>query len=85
MVTGLVASSQLESLVKNLQKELKGYELTAGVNMLESAKTLKMLPECDGVILVEQTGVSSYADMTQEIEKIQSMDKPVVGCVVVEV
>ena len=85
LVTGLVASSQLESLVKNLQKELKGYELTAGVNMLESAKTLKMLPECDGVILVEQTGVSSYADMTQEIEKIQSMDKPVVGCVVVEV
>ena len=84
LVTGLVASRQLESLAQELQKELNGYELIAGANMLEDAKTLKKLPECDGVILVEQTGVSSYADMTQEIEKIQSMDKPVVGCVVVE-
>ena len=67
-----------------LQKELKDYELVVGANMLESAETLRKLPECDGVVLVEQEGFSSYADLTQEIEKVKSMDKPVVGCVVYE-
>ena len=84
LVTGLVVENQLKDLGKMLQKELKDYELVVGANMLESAETLRKLPECDGVVLVEQEGFSSYADLTQEIEKVKSMDKPVVGCVVYE-
>ena len=84
LITGLVSEERLKDMVKVLQKQLEGYELTAGANMLEDAETLRKLPECEGVVLVEQTGVSSYADMTQEIEKIRSMGKVIVGCVVVE-
>ena len=84
LITGLVSEERLKDMAKVLQKKLEGYELTAGANMLEDADTLKKLPECEGVVLVEQTGVSSYADMTQEIEKIRSMGKAIVGCIVVE-
>lgn len=84
LITGLVSEERLKDMVKILQKTLEGYELSAGANMLEDAETLKKLPECEGVVLVEQTGVSSYGDMTQEIEKIKSMGKAIVGCIVVE-
>lgn len=84
LVTGLVAESQLKQVVEMVQKQLKGYELAIGANMLECAETLKKLPECEGVVLVEQSGVSGYSEMTQEIEKIKSMDKAIVGCVVFE-
>ena len=84
LITGLVSEERLKDMVKILQKTLEGYELSAGANMLEDAETLKKLPECEGVVLVEQTGVSSYVDMTQEIEKIKSMGKAIVGCIVVE-
>ena len=84
LVTGLVSEERLKDMEKLLQKNLEGYELTAGANMLEDAETLRKLPECEGVVLVEQTGISSYADMTLEIEKIRSMGKAIVGCVVVD-
>ena len=84
LVTGLVEESQLKQVVEMVQKQLKGYELAIGANMLECAETLKKLPECEGVVLVEQSGVSGYSEMTQEIEKIKSMDKAIVGCVVFE-
>lgn len=84
LVTGLVEESQLKQVVEMVQKQLKGYELTIGANMLECAETLKKLPECEGVVLVEQSGVSGYSEMTQEIDKIKSMDKAIVGCVVFE-
>lgn len=84
LVTGLVEESQLKQVVEMVQKQLKGYELASGANMLECAETLKKLPECEGVVLVEQSGVSGYSEMTQEIEKIKSMDKAIVGCVVFE-
>ena len=84
LVTGLAEESQLKQVVEMVQKQLKGYELTIGANMLECAETLKKLPECEGVVLVEQSGVSGYSEMTQEIDKIKSMDKAIVGCVVFE-
>lgn len=84
LVTGLTSEAQIKQVAELLRTQLKGYELVAGANMLESAETLKKLPECEGVILVEQTGVSGYSEIAQEIEKVKGMDKPVIGCVVYE-
>ena len=52
--------------------------------MLENVETVRELPECDGVILVEQCGVSKYSAVEAEIEKILDLKKSVVGCVVFE-
>ena len=52
--------------------------------MLEDVQTVRELPECDGVILVEQCGVSKYSVVEAEIEKVFDLKKYVVGCVVFE-
>lgn len=84
LLTGLVSIEQIDQVAELLKKNLTGYELVAGGNMLQQAETLRKLPECDAVVLVEQSGVSAYTQMTQELEKINGVGKTVVGCVVYE-
>ena len=52
--------------------------------MLQDVQTVRELPECDGVILVEQCGVSKYSTVEGELEKVLDLGKSVVGCVVFE-
>jgi len=52
--------------------------------MLEDAETVKKLPECDGVVFVEQCGRSKYSALELEIERVKDLGKSVVGCVVLE-
>ena len=52
--------------------------------MLEDAETVKKLPECDGVVFVEQCGMSKYSALELEIERVKDLGKSVVGGVVLE-
>ena len=52
--------------------------------MLEDVETVRELPLCDGVILVEQCETSKDSAIETEIEKIHDLKKSVVGCVVIE-
>ena len=67
-----------------MKSELGEIQVVAGNNMLEDVQTVRELPECDGVILVEQCGVSKYSVVEAEIEKVFDLKKYVVGCVVFE-
>ena len=83
LVVGSVDAVHVEALAKVLETELPEITVVVGGNMLKDVETLKKLPECDGVVLVEACGLSKYGDIAQEIEKIRDLDKSVVGCVVI--
>ena len=68
LVVGSVDAVHVEALAKALETELPEITVVAGGNMLKDVETLKKLPECDGVVLVEACGLSKYGDIAQEIE-----------------
>lgn len=86
--TLLVTGSANAELVERVQHELVGQlpemKVFMGGNMLKDAETLKKLPECDGVVLVEQYMVSKYSSVEVELERVADLQKKVVGCVVFE-
>lgn len=84
LITGSAAADVLERAAEALKAELGEFSVIVGNNMLEDVKTVQVLPECDGVILVEQCGVSKYSAVEAEIEKTNDLGKCVVGCVVFE-
>ena len=84
LVTGSADADVLAHAAEALKSELGEIQVVAGNNMLEDVQTVRELPECDGVILVEQCGVSKYSVVEAEIEKVFDLKKYVVGCVVFE-
>lgn len=84
LVTGTIAEEKIAGITRLLKDKLTGMEVVSGPNMLKNVETLKRLPACDGVVLVEQAGVSTYGMLGQEMEKVQDLQKELIGCIVVE-
>ena len=84
LVIGSAAEPHIDEAVSQLSSRLPGIKVMTGGNLLKDARGLKKLPECDGVILIEQCGKSLYSDVEQEIEKASDLQKLVVGCIVFE-
>ena len=84
LVTGSAAADILAHAAEALKAELGEIQVVAGNNMLQDVETVRLLPECDGVVLVEQCGVSKYSAVEGELEKVLDLGKSVVGCVVFE-
>lgn len=84
LVTGSVGTEKIESVCKGLSGCLANIKIVAGDNLLRCAETLKKLPECDGVILVEQSGKSVCSVVGQEIDAVNDLNKAVIGCIVFE-
>ena len=83
-MVGSADKALIDQITEKLNNKLEDVEVTSGGNLLLNAESLKKLPECDAVVLVEQCGVSKYSSVELEIEKIQDLDKKVIGCVVFE-
>ena len=84
LVTGTVEADKINRVCDGLAENLKNIRIIVGDNLLRSAETLKKLPECEGVVLVEQSGKSVCGTIGQEIEAIHDLNKTVVGCIVFE-
>lgn len=84
LVTGTIEEKKIAEVTGLLADKLPGMEILSGANMLKNVETIKLLPTCEGVVLVEQAGVSTYGMMGQEIEKIKDLQKEMIGCVVFE-
>lgn len=84
LVTGTIDEKKIAEVTHLLADKLPGMEVVSGSNMLKNVETIKALPTCDGVVLVEQAGVSTYGMMGQEIEKVRDLQKEMIGCVVFE-
>lgn len=84
LVTGSVDTAVLETVAGRLAADLAGVKVLVGGNMLQDVETIKKLPECDGVVLVEQCMNTKYSTVELEIERTTDLQKNVVGCVVFE-
>ena len=83
LILGTVDRVLVEAIAKALKDALPEITVVSGGNMLKDVDTLKNLPECDGVVLVEACGVSKHGDIALEIEKATDLGKSVLGCVVI--
>lgn len=84
MVTGTAEKAAILKVAKELRDRMPDIKVLSAGNMLNEASTLTHLPLCEGVVLVETAGKSHYKDLGLEIEKIQDLDKRLIGCVVMD-
>ena len=84
MVAGTADVKLISALESGLKSRLTGVKLIHGGNLLRDGQSLRQLPDCDGVVLVEQCSRSAYGDVMQEIENVKDLQKAIVGCVVFE-
>lgn len=82
LFTGTVSEEQLQRLGSRLSEKIAGRNLVISPNMNKTTETLRQLADCQAVILVEQREVSRLNDIREELESIQGLKKPVVGCLV---
>ena len=84
LLTGAAGDEIVKEAAAKLEAELPEFKVICGGSMLRYADTLGKLPECDGVVLIEQCSDSGYSEVELEIEKIRDLKKDVIGCVVFE-
>ncbi|MCI8363019.1 MAG: hypothetical protein HFJ41_07930 [Clostridia bacterium] len=84
LVSGTAMPDFITQVAEQLKGQLSDMQVFVGGNILQNAETIMKLPECDGVVLVEQCGFSTYQSIELEIEKIRDLDKDIIGTVVFE-
>lgn len=84
LIAGGAGSEAAEQVARELAKELPGVTLLPGGSLLECPDAVEALGKCGGVILVERCGVSRYSAVSRELELIESVRKPLLGCVTLE-
>ncbi len=84
LVVGMAKESFISQTAEKLAGRLEGIKVIFGGNLLQNSDTIKKLSAVDGVVLVEQCGVSAYEKIELEIEKVSDLEKLVIGSVVFE-
>lgn len=82
LLVGTVDEAMLEMVRKGLADNMQGISLTVGGDLGRSAGAIRKVPGCDGVILVEKRNVSGFASIEQELDVVRSLEKPVIGCMI---
>lgn len=83
MILSSTTAEKTVEIAEELKKRLNGEEIHIGTGMGTSAETLRLLPEAGQIILVEERSVSKYGDIQNELDVIRSLDKYVIGCIVI--
>ena len=83
LLTGSLGTEAFQDLSEKLSDQLGAVKLIPGSNICADPKSVYALAECDGVILTEEIGKSSYADIERELVKIRETGKTLLGFVLV--
>lgn len=84
LVAGTAGETAMETIVQTLTQALPGRTVIAGGSLLESVDAIEGLSKCDCVLLVERCGVSRYSQVKSQLEAVAGVNKPLLGCVVLE-
>ena len=85
-----ITGSELEKVDEHIMNDIKahlqdsGFQVSIGENICYDAKSLKEINNMDGVVIIEQEGVSGYKEIEREILAILEQKVTVIGCVGVE-
>lgn len=82
LLLGPVAHDKMTEIAEELRKRLPGVEIQVGQDIEHYAETLRILPEAGQILLVEERGKSKYGEIQNQIDVIRSLDKDIMGCVV---
>lgn len=83
LILGSASNGKISEIAEELRRRVPGAEIQVGQDMEQYAETLRLLPEAGQVILVEERGKSKYEEIQNQVEVIRSLNKDIIGCVVV--
>ncbi len=78
-ITGTGDMETLQKLVSQIAPLLKDIHLEAGTTITHNMEALQKLTECDAVILAEVRQKSLLSEITNQQERINAYQKPVIG------
>lgn len=84
LVAGDAPEEVCQLVRSKLQENLPEVKLNYFGSFLNNAESASALGKCEGVVLIEQCGVSKGTNICNEIKQIQDLGKDLVGCVVVD-
>ena len=80
LLTGTVPLAKLQEIASSVTLwPENGISIVVAPNLNMDARSLKLLADCDAVILAEETGKSRIAQIQKEFETIRNFKKPVTG------
>ncbi len=84
-ITGSAGDAESEQLMSQLAEQLKDSveSISYGKSVVYDPESLKRLTDSDGVVLVERTDESAYADIERETELCGTYDVAVIGGIVI--
>lgn len=82
LLTGTIELDLLQNIESEIKDNFNKLNFEVGEDMNRSPETLTRLPAIDSVILVEKCGLSKYKDIESQIETIYSLDKKIMGCII---
>ena len=84
LFVGSINKSDIQTICEQLSTYLPNtISCKAAGNILTEAETVKLVADCDCIVLVEQEGKSTYPIIEQEIQAIKDLNKSIVGFVLV--
>lgn len=84
LITGLANREVMENVAGEMKKRLPEKQILCSGDVSTDINTLKILPYCDGIVLVEECGVSEHPAIEVEMDHIQNLKKKLIGCIVLE-
>ena len=82
LILGSASNDKMSEIAEELKKRVDGIEIQIGQDMEHYAETLSLLPEAGQIILVEERGKAKFEEIQSQVEVIRSLDKDIMGCVV---
>lgn len=84
LITSSLNDEGLQEVLEKLSAKLgsKGIRLSAASGVIRNPETIKLAAQCDGVVLVEKKGTSTFAELERELDAFAQLDKTVIGCIV---
>ena len=83
LVTGMAAETTMTRISEKLKADLTEISFEAGRDMISHAAVRRQLAACEGIVLVEEKGVSRYSLIQQELELAKNMGVEILGVIVV--
>ena len=84
LILGSASNDKMSEIAEELKKRVDGIEIQIGQDMEHYAETLSLLPEAGQIILVEERGKAKFEEIQSQVEVIRSLDKDIMGCVVLQ-
>lgn len=82
LLVGTIDKASMDTLQNGLSDRFPTLSLAVGGNPCKDAQAIKEAASCDAVIVVEKRNASLFSSIEQELSLIKSLNKKILGCVV---